>query len=574
MSTESPSNSEVSPPLLRAFRSYLASIPSVAKKLGAGLFEEQAVRSASFRPLPYPPRGFAVVRDRSALQCSFEYEGDDGWQGACGCADGKLCRHLFAAGQALLVEMAKTPADILDRAHTIPVSIDSREQSIATPAIGKGKNARRKAVASDDVLEIAQIYEQLTGKRYGASAKTYFQHLRTCERSLRFGQYPALFSNVEPLLPAAHRHRSRELAEILWLHARKTDAKDIIAFWRRVAIAMDDLGVGIPEFMAGCADLAALRAEREALQLLRATETWKQSFVRLSSQPRPAPVAATRRRLRLRISQKRMRWELSIPQEPGTYSPINADELRNLVTHPREIVESLDCESCMLICYLQSMYDDEQRLGTDLKFEAGREMLAALLENPLTAPLVVGDVGAPLLRDSRKVVWKFGECPENAVGIPAMLRLSDGSPLERPFYHLRGRSHHYLSGATLFDGPPPPKPFADDAELEGLLIPRDALRSPEAAGFAVLAGVEIPEEHRVVIEHLILEPLLCARLDEEGEDLSGMPHTSCLLQVRALAPDGTPRAFLQPDGWNRHASGVRRKHLGRAGARLQPCATA
>ena len=551
MSPVPPAQPEISAPLIRSLRTYLATLPTEAKRLGAGLLELEAVRSVSFRPTPYPPRALAVVKDRSMLQCALEFEGDDGWQGNCGCAYGRLCAHLHATGQRLLDEMDRMPANALAHAHEPPIVPAEPSAPDRNRTRNRGPNA-----PTDDILAVVETYERLTGKTCDTEARSYLKRLSACDRMLHHANHTPFEEALARLLPSAHRHRASELVEALRIYAGRSEPGGAFAFWNRLALAFSDLGLEPPAFMAGCADLASLKASRAEAELLRSIETWTQSFARIAAQIATPSPAASRRRLRIVLTAQRIRWEASHAGTATDYVFLKAPEIRRLAAAPLLCAESLDPESCLLAAYAGGLTEEGERIPSDLRDLRTRQFLARILANPATAPLLVDEAGAPFPRDSRRVVWHFADCPDDAPRIPVSLALSDGTQLEPPFFHLPGTIDLYLSAHRLFSGPPPPCAFAESGELDGLQIPRGALLTPDAAAFAALAGMAMPQNCQISIAHEILVPLIRAHRESEKPDLGGIAREDCLLQVLAIGPDGTPRALLQPEGWNRHAPGI------------------
>jgi hypothetical protein len=492
---------------------------------------------------------FATVQGGDDYQCTLTHSPDAGWDGECTCPVGVACKHLFAAGTSLLDRLTAETLRPLD-----------------APLAPEAPAAKPDATAPDEDALIAQ-FTAATGAPPERKPLAFLRNLLALHRSLHASHHPD-FRSLQALLPAAHRavtfpYYSNPF-DGRWSHPPATP----LELWSHVALLLTERNVPLPAFMAKLTDLAWARAAIAAHHGARELARWRARFAALENTVEPPGEAAappSLRSLRLRLGPKNNVWELSRPRDaapatgpaaspPPEYSPVTATDLRHLLDSAEQAALVLEPASASFAALLRARQNTRGRLNLRLADSADREFLGRLLGHPLARTCVVDEDGRPLTRDARRLVWRFRDHPEDPGLTLAQLAFPDGTPAPEPLLHLPGTPDLYLHGATVFAGLPPPGSNSADVAA-AVPVPRAALALPEAARFAARARLTLPGDTAGRFRTETLRPRLRALLEprrpggDAGDDV-------LVVELAAVAPDGTPRAIYEHGTWRRTGPGL------------------
>src|SRR5690606_37946156 len=154
------------------------------------------------------------------------------------------------------------------------------------------------------------------------------------------------------------------------------------------------------------------------------------------------------------------------------------------------------------------------------------------------------DNGQAIATDPRRLVWQVHDHPIDADLALARLAFTDGTPAPAPLLHFPGPPSLYLHGATLLTGLPPPAPDPSAS----VPVPRAALVLPEAGRFAARSGIVLPGVSTGRFRREALRARFRARLDLRRPD-GAVSDEVVVVELAALAPDGTPRALYDAGTW-------------------------
>ncbi len=484
----------------------------------------------------------AVVRGNHDYDCTLTHYAGEGWSGQCDCPVGSECKHLYALGTALLHQLTAGRALPLD----MPAS--------ASPA------PNRNASAPPDEVSLVDQFTAARGSAPERKHLAFLRNLLALFRSVRAHGSYFNFQALQNLLPAAHRYGTFNFYQNPFIDRWARPPASPLELWSHVALFLAEKDIPLPDFMAPVTDLAWAREALAAHQRERELAAWRTRFAALVNSVASAPAADAPppplRTLRLRLAAKKPVWEISAPgptDAPARFLPIAVNELRDLIQNPAHDAFALTPATVTLVALLRSHLGRTNRIAVKLSDEDDRALLGRIAGHPLARECLVADGGEAIVRDSRRLVWQIRDHPNDPDRVLAQLGFADGTPAPGTLLHLPGRPDLYLLGSRIFAGLPPPAAALHEATP----IPRAALALPEAGRFAARAGVTLPGDATGRYRREPLRPRLRARLDARRPDRVTQPPDEVLLvELAALAPDGTPRALLEEGTWRRSGPGL------------------
>jgi SNF2 family DNA or RNA helicase len=495
----------------------------------------------------------AAVRGGEKYDGSLIHTAGKGWRGECSCPVGIECKHLYAVGSALLVQLSAETAFPFDEPAPpppLPSAASKLSHFPRAPA-----PPPKPAVPPDEAALLAQ-FAAAHGAEPERKHLTFLRNLLSLHRSLRAGGPYFDFQSLQNLLPNTHRYGifnyyNNPFAQ-RWSHPPST----ALELWSHLALIFSESDIPLPEFMRKLTDLPWARNAIAAYHRERELAAWRTRFAALeNSLPPPAADAPPPplRTLRLRLARKKPVWEISSPDSPAAFLPLATTELRNLLESAEHAAFTLDPASASLAAILRARQHSAGRIAFKLTDPADREFLGRLLLHPLARTCVVDDAGRPITRDPRRLVWQFRDHPTDPELATAQFAFADGTPAPTPLLHLPGQPDLYLHGTSLFAGLPPPAAHATDVSV-AIAVPRTALALPEATRFAARAGLSLPNDTSGRFRRETLRPRLRAQLSPRQPDTPG--DDILLVELAALAPDGTPRAIYDEGTWRRTGPGL------------------
>ncbi len=461
-----------------------------------------------------------AVRGTRSYACHLTHAPDSGWAGDCSCPVSQECKHLYAAGLALDAHLATS------------APFAPRSPAPAAP--------NRAPAASDHESTLVTHFTAATGAPPIGKALTYLRHLVTLHRSLQPDRY---YDNrtFAQLLPATHRSAYSYAYQNPFADRWSGPPATPLEFWSHLALLFEEKSIPAPAFMAKLTDLPWARAAVNAHRLQRELALWRGRFALLEADAAENPSTSAPplalHALRLRLSRPKTAWEISTTgSDQPSFHSLSSTALRDLLHASQHTAFSFEPASASLAAILIAHLAGSGRTAVKLTDAADRSFLGRLLSHPLTSACVVAADGTPITRDPRRLVWSFTDHPNDPALCLARLAFADGTLAPGPLLHLAASPALYLHGATLFTGLPP---LADDGELT-FALPRAALALPEAGRF----------------RHETLRPRLRAQLSPRYPQTPPGEDDIILLELTAIAPDGTPRGHYHGDTWHRSGHGL------------------
>jgi hypothetical protein len=524
------------------------------------------VSELSLRTNPVDPTYAEVsgaVGGNHVYDCELVHDADLGWDGRCNCPAGYKCEHQYATGLALIDNLGK-----------------STFRPVASPSNGAPARPPPPSVPPDEQALVA-AFAARTGAPPDRKALAYLRNILAVHRSLRSNRYIDVQA-LDNLIPRAsfhlfYSHYGNPFAD-RWSRTPDT----ALEFWSHFALLLKEKGVPTPGFMEPLTDLEAARRAVAAHHRERELSAWRARFAELEATVPPAVEAppAPLQSLRLRLARKKPLWEISVPA-PATAEPpagsanpgadpaagppatgplprfeaLSATQLRDLVEAAERAAFTLDPASAAFASILRARQYSTGRSTLKLSNQDDRTFLGRLLLHPLVRTCVVDEGGRPITRDPRRLVWQFRDHPTDPELADAHLTFADGTPAPAPLIHLPGKTSLYLHAATVFAGLPPLSSVGADAfdPTVPVPIPRAALALPEAGRFAARVGLALPNDTAGRFRPESLRPRLRAEICPRRP---GSADEVLLVELAALAPDGTPRAVYDAGNWRRTGPGL------------------
>jgi hypothetical protein len=552
------------------------------------------VSDLEFSPSPKLSTATATVRGTHLYECTLGHTPGEGWTGDCSCPVGFECKHLYATGTALLHRLNDEETRHLDAAFAAahPVPPPSSPWDSPFSYIPRRPAPPPQPAVPPEETDLVAQFTSAHGTAPDRKQLAFLRNLLSLHQSLRPGRY-FNFQTLQSLLPATHRHMAFAYYENPFDGRWARPPATALELWSHLALILTEKQIPPPAFMAKLTDLAWARAAVAAYHLERELAAWRVRFTQLETSiaasaltddSPPAPLRA----LRLRLTRKKPLWEISTPATPSAppsppaipvsapslptspsphlsvspssepapaFTALNATELRDLLDRAEDTALTLEPASASFASILRAHYHSSGRTSLKLTDSTDREFLGRLLRHSLARTCIVSETGLPLTPDPRRLVWQIRDHPADPTLTLAQLAFADGTPAPAPLLHLPGSPSLYLHDHTLFTGLPPPSFHSGDLDTP-VAIPRAALNLPEAGRFAARAGLTLPGDTAGRFRSEILRPRLRAFLAPRRPKIADPLNEVLLVELAALAPDGTPRAILDGTNWRRSGPGL------------------
>ena len=498
-------------PAVDNLRAFLRSFSRNAQEKGDRYFRENRVENLRAGEAS---AFVGAVQDGALYAITLFHNRSNGlWGGACDCAAGSHCEHLYAAGKALLAE------------HSVAVVNDlvAGTRSVQPPALPLSELGKRlaekvkrplTAQETDYLKAVHRLYERCRAKR------------SMLHRDLHeLGLY--LSHDVWRAAELWHEFPDNELQ--FWLYiARSAKAKDVL----------------IPAFMEPITDLAEIEQFIAAAQRKATIRFWHQQLAGFQA-PRPlsAPSAAGETldfRVVLGTHSAVLEWK-----RPGhdKFELPKSHALRDLMTlHPTATAQ-LPVEA-EIIWQAFSTRALGYAISAELRYYDynDKPVLARLLCNPSLASRILGTGGQPLRRVAEPLRWELTEPGDAARDYRLRLVQADGAPVPELLMKWDGNPAVYVGREAVFTGPPAPSFLAEKLEAQ---IPGPAIESQAGIGFLSGLGVALPPRLQERIRTLPVQVRIRCRLDRLYPD---GPEV-CAFQVEAGSEDGAVRMRWTGHGW-------------------------
>ena len=486
-------------------------------------------------------------------RCELTYVPELGWSGECTCRT-EDCAHVNATARALV--------EALSRSRELPVigQLPPVPGLVLDPAAIHPKRLERPV----DEQALVTQFTQRTGAEPERKQLSFLRNLLDLHRALRSsGFYYHGGQSLQNLAPNAHRPQLPPFHSNPFAHRWAQPPATPLELWSHVALLFTELNIPLPEFMAPFTDLDATRRAIAKYRREREVQAWRVQFAELERNIASAGSAtpAVLRSLRLRLGRKKPSWEIATPapdaSAPLRFETFPSNEFRELLDHPDRVAAQFDPAGTAVLAFLRVHRITQGRTTLRLDSAEDRALLGQLLNHPHACRCVVDEAGQEIIRDSRRLVWKFSDDPAESDEVLAQLAFADGSPAPRPLMHLPARPDLYLHGRNLFTGlPPPERSQTTNDPTEPVRLPRAALALPEAQRFAVRAGLPLPGDGAGRFRIEALRPRLRAWVAPRRPELRVPTDEVVFFELAAVGSDGAVRAIFDAGDWRRQGVGV------------------
>ncbi len=423
---------------------------------------------------------------------------ETGWSAHCTCEAGAAggCLHVHAALQAILEKMR--------RRETLPPFPDA-------PAASNG----------------SQTLEEL---RYREAIDRAFLEYRR-RRSLT----PVVMTSIAPEWPESD---AREWAP--WpADAAPANPQEL---WQYLALALNDAGHPIPEFMleeTRLAETALLIQDAAVRSESRRWEDALAAFTATTPLGRPEHI---RIRLAIGTDLAVLEWRGATALDTEAFRIIEKEDLQRFMSLSRQSLLVVDPPSAtaLWLAFLNHWHS-YQTLEFESPLPRTRKILNGLFALPDLAPFLVNREGATFRRGP-KLAW---ECRRSDDGSRYLIQLATGDePSPARMMHLPGAAPLYLGGDAVQEGPATGN-FLDGDHYHHIL-PASVVES--RAGIELLHRLDIapPEHLRSRVRRVAVQVELLCEIETKGFK---HPHEELSVLARAVANGGERVEVLNRDQW-------------------------
>jgi hypothetical protein len=441
---------------IEALQEYLDSLDKITRERGRNYFEKGRVIEIE----PYK-RGVAFradVRGTNLYRVKLRYAGAS-WEGTCSCPIGFDCKHCCAAALQLIEEGTEE----MPQAKETPPPADSS---------GEVSNAKVEVAASVAALFADRLGRKLSGeeRRAAEAVDRLFQQHRdstdVTEQELELiTRLPAKFAREPVEVWPTEPHTPWEA----WLY--------IAAYLRRTQHAC-------PPALLEATDWAEVDALTESWEREKRVEEWRSWLQSAADRNEVGPAELTQLRVRLTDKGAQLEWRKS---SAAAFAAIKPNAFVQLTGAAHQGHLSLDEPSLAIWRVFYTGFDS--RAFREYAEPDTARVLNQLLRLPGFEERVVGPEGAPLLRATERLQWRIEAGSREKVDYQLALVLPDGSTPPPALAVIDGRPSLYVSGTTLFEGPPLGRLGLKEGSIT---IPAEALETSDGLTLLERIGVEPP----------------------------------------------------------------------------------
>jgi hypothetical protein len=331
----------------------------------------------------------------------------------------------------------------------------------------------------------------------------------------------------------------------LWPEAPKT----LREFWNYIALALADKGLAPPAFLRGMADLNATREALREWRHASTVPTWRKRIREFIDARQDVDRGQQRPRrhceFRLLATVNEVKLQIQLTGDtPSAFTTVDAALLDNLRHDHRDglIVTSGPSELLLVSALAQSEEDWHDSFRLETKHHA--QWLSTLFQQPALHEKIVTLDEAPFHRAPEPLRWG-SKLSADGLTLSLQLETADEMAAPLPLRILRGAETFYLSADTLFRGP---IWLHDESRIESAVVmPLEALATPEGVSFTREIGIELPESLRSRVRHEDL------RVKITAECVAKMPHSGgaefVTFKAEAVDGEGQVREKLRISGW-------------------------
>ncbi len=332
---------------------------------------------------------------------------------------------------------------------------------------------------------------------------------------------------------------------VLWPEA----PKNLREFWNYIALALADKGLAPPVFLRGMADLEATRESLREWRHASTVPTWRKRIREFidarqdADRSKPSEPRHCEFRLLITVNDAKLQIRLG-GDTPSPFTTVDAALLDVLRQEHRDgcIVTSGPSELLLISCLAQSEEDWSDSFRLETSHHA--RWLATLFQQPALNDRLITLDETPFQRAAEPLCWA-SKLSDDGLTLSLQLESAAGQPAPLPLRILRGAQTLYLSADTLFHGP---TWLHDDSRLEApVVMPLEALATPEGVAFTHEIGIALPESLRSRVRHENLRVKVTAACVAKTSHSTGAEFVT--LKADAVDGEGRVRERLRISGW-------------------------
>ncbi len=457
----------------------------------------------------------------------------DRWGSECSCPVETNCKHAYATGLAWMRKSDRSTGAGLAAKVLLPPVIHPGEQPLVDEfTAASGQPPDRKQLAF--LRNVQAVHHSLHQGNHTWFDRTALSNLAPASNRYQLVQdYTNPFNGWWTRLPATP-----------------------LQLWPFIALLFTERGIALPAFTQPFDHLDHARASRDTVRREAELRSWRARFAELDTLAAAPAAPANTQAVRLRLGVKKPVWEISPGGAAGPYAPLGANELRALLQDEIYCAEVMEEASNVLLTFLRANHRARGRTALTLADHEDRVLLGRLLTHPLARTRIAGPSGEPVTNEPIALTWRIEDHATDSQRVIVRLAFPDGTPPPTPLHYLPGHPAHYLHASKLYAGLPPltdtPQKNAPDFAID---VPRQALDLPEAGRFAIRTGLKLPDG---TTDRFRAEPLRARLRALTVPRRTKTDDEVLVIELHAIAPDGSLRARRQPEDWSTTAPGLDR----------------
>ncbi len=312
--------------------------------------------------------------------------------------------------------------------------------------------------------------------------------------------------------------------------------------WQYIALALNEGGHPIPDFMLPFTRLAETAARTQEAAARSETKRWEEAIAAFTASTplgRPEQVSV---RLSVGFDFAFFKWRAASAPESEPFRAAEKEDLQRFMSLGRQSLLVVEPPSALALwlAYL-NYWHSFQELELDCSLPRTRKILNGLFAHPELAPFLVNRDDVPFRRGPR-LAW---ECRRAEDGSRYLVQLAaPGEPAPARLMHLPGATSLYLSNDTLFEGPATGNFLTGDRYNH--ILPASVVEARAGIDLLHRLGIEPPEHLRARVRHVPMRVEILCEIETKGFK---HPHEELSVLARAVAEDGGRVEVLARDQW-------------------------
>ncbi len=500
-----------------AARLFLAEMPAETRRRGERIAGEGAI--LELRCESPGTQYLAALNSTPPVETRLTYDSDTkSWWELCTCSAGGGCEHAAAAMRGLLAEHGSVTVRTLSAGRP-----KARKPGTVDPLPSRTANGRLAAAATEALSRPLTRTEQDFVTRVE-------------ERFATLPTHPVVTG--DDLLALGLRFQGTHSWEKLDLWP--APPRDVIEFWRHIALAAEERELKWPEFLRPITPLDEIRERLQQWRRGRDVERWRQLLTHLQPGSASEATDADEVELRLRLTETEVLVEFRKSGAPD-WSAIKPGRFKDF---DEKSGDQLAPELALLWQPLAQRARYGYTINLVYHETQTRRLLNRLLRMPGLNPFIVGIDGEPLQRPEEALRWDMTPAGDETDDYRLRLVKADGSPAPKPVIILPGRPTLYVTRDTVWISAP-----IEDRAVDPMVetrIPAPALESAAGVRFLQLHGLPLPPRLADRVETVRLRPVIRGELRTIA---FGNDTEYAVLEAIAVREDGSIQERWNGTAW-------------------------